>query len=152
MRSVPPVRLCQPIRCVIARTVAWPPADVPYPAPPHSRPQRAPAFTAYHPFWEFVPGPPAAEPLPGKEPDPPSGAEAVSPTATDSGRGPALRPGHVFAWVAGFFVYEWLAQPAALGFWSRWADHLWAPVYKIGSPPPHFELAFRATTAAGCFV
>src|SRR5438093_431594 len=38
--------------------------------------------------------------------------------------GPAVRPGPIVAWVVGFLVYEWLYQPADLGFWSRWVSHL----------------------------
>src|SRR6185437_1956081 len=38
--------------------------------------------------------------------------------------GPAVRPGPIVAWVVGFLVYEWLYQPADLGFWSRWLGNL----------------------------
>src|SRR3954463_7862090 len=51
-------------------------------------------------------------------------------TREDIFGGPAIRPGLVFAWVAGFFVYEWLYQPTDLGFWSRWLGQLWTPAYK----------------------
>src|SRR4029079_6619404 len=33
-------------------------------------------------------------------------------------RGPAVRPGMIAAWLAGFAVYEWLAQTQDLGFWT----------------------------------
>jgi nucleobase:cation symporter-1, NCS1 family len=69
-------------------------------------------------------------------------------TRADIFDGPAFRPGHVFAWLAGFFVYEWLAQPADLGFWSRWLDQLWTPAYKIGASLPAFVVAFLLTAAA----
>ena len=31
---------------------------------------------------------------------------------------PAFRLGPIVAWAAGFLLYEWLYQPADLGFWS----------------------------------
>jgi nucleobase:cation symporter-1, NCS1 family len=61
---------------------------------------------------------------------------------------PALRPGPVLAWIAGFFVYEWLYQPADLGFWSRWLSHLWTPTYQIGASIPSFAVAFLLTAAS----
>ena len=62
--------------------------------------------------------------------------------------GPALRPGSVVAWAAGFAVYEWLYQPADLGFWSRWLGHLPTPSYQIGASLPSFVVAFLLTGAA----
>ena len=61
---------------------------------------------------------------------------------------PALRPGCVAAWAAGFFVYEWLYQPTDLGFWTRWLSHLWTPQYQIGASVPAFVVAFLLTAAA----
>lgn len=69
-------------------------------------------------------------------------------TRDDVFAGPAFRPGAVLAWAAGFFVYEWLYQPADLGFWSRWLSHLWTPTYQIGASVPSFVVAFLLTTAA----
>src|SRR5215831_3240277 len=37
---------------------------------------------------------------------------------SDIFRAPAFRPGMVVAWLAGFAVYEWLAQTQYLGFWT----------------------------------
>jgi nucleobase:cation symporter-1, NCS1 family len=68
-------------------------------------------------------------------------------TSEDVFAAPALRPGSVVAWVAGFFVYEWLYQPTDLGFWSRWLDRLWTPTYQIGVSIPFFVVAFLLTSA-----
>jgi purine-cytosine permease-like protein len=62
--------------------------------------------------------------------------------------GPAFRPANIFAWLAGFLVYEWLNQPAELGFWSRWVSHLPAPSYQFGASVPSFAVAFLLATAA----
>jgi nucleobase:cation symporter-1, NCS1 family len=69
-------------------------------------------------------------------------------TREDVFEAPAFRPGSVFAWVAGFLVYEWLYQPADLGFWSRWLSHLWTPAYQIGASIPSFVVAFLLTALA----
>jgi len=69
-------------------------------------------------------------------------------TREDVFEGPAFRPGSVFAWVAGFLVYEWLYQPTDLGFWSRWLSHLWTPEYQIGASIPSFVVAFLLTALA----
>lgn len=69
-------------------------------------------------------------------------------TRDDVFAGPALRPGCVLAWIAGFLVYEWLYQPADLGFWSSWLSHLWTPTYQIGASVPSFVVAFLLTAAA----
>src|SRR5262245_12876247 len=69
-------------------------------------------------------------------------------TSEDVFAAPALRPGSVVAWLAGFLVYEWLYQPAGLGFWSRWLGDLWTPQYKIGASVPSFAVAFLLTAAA----
>jgi putative hydroxymethylpyrimidine transporter CytX len=74
--------------------------------------------------------------------------KGVHYTREDIFDGPALRPGCVMAWLAGFFVYEWLYQPTDLGFWSRWLGHLWTPTYKIGASLPSFVVAFLLTAAA----
>ena len=59
--------------------------------------------------------------------------------------GPALRGGPIVAWLAGFVVYEWLYQPADLGFWSSWLSHLPTPSYQIGASVPGFAVAFSLT-------
>jgi purine-cytosine permease-like protein len=61
---------------------------------------------------------------------------------------PAVRPGSLVAWVAGFLVYEWLHQPTDLGFWSSWLSHLPTPSYQIGASLPSFTVAFLLTAAA----
>jgi putative hydroxymethylpyrimidine transporter CytX len=61
---------------------------------------------------------------------------------------PAVRPGSIAAWLAGFFVYEWLHQPTDLGFWSTWLSHLPTPSYQIGASLPSFAVAFLLTAAA----
>jgi nucleobase:cation symporter-1, NCS1 family len=58
---------------------------------------------------------------------------------------PAVRPGSIVAWAAGFFLYEWLYQPADLGFWTRLLHHLPAPSYQIGASLPSFGAAFALT-------
>jgi NCS1 family nucleobase:cation symporter-1 len=62
--------------------------------------------------------------------------------------GPAVRPGTIAAWLSGFLVYEWLYQPADLGFWTRWLGHLPTPSYQIGASVPSFVVAFLLTAAA----
>src|SRR5882757_4025712 len=46
--------------------------------------------------------------------------------------GPAWRPGMIAAWLAGFALYEWIAQTQGLGFWSSWLGHLHPPHGGIG--------------------
>jgi putative hydroxymethylpyrimidine transporter CytX len=62
--------------------------------------------------------------------------------------GPAVRPGPIVAWIAGFVAYEWLNQPADLGFWTRWLSHLPTPSYAVGASLPSFVVAFLLTAAA----
>jgi NCS1 family nucleobase:cation symporter-1 len=61
---------------------------------------------------------------------------------------PVLRIGPIVAWLAGFFVYEWLYQPTDLGFWSSWLSHLPTPSYRIGASIPGFAVAFCLTAIA----
>jgi nucleobase:cation symporter-1, NCS1 family len=68
-------------------------------------------------------------------------------TREDIFAAPAFRAGSVIAWVVGFLVYEWLYQPADLGFWSSWLSHLWTPTYQIGASVPSFVVAFLLTAA-----
>ena len=42
-------------------------------------------------------------------------------------RGPAFRPGMIAAWLAGFAVYQWLAQTQGLGFWTDFLAQLHPP-------------------------
>jgi nucleobase:cation symporter-1, NCS1 family len=65
-------------------------------------------------------------------------------------RGPSIRPGPIVAWLVGFLVYEWLYQPAGLGFWSRWMAELPTPSYAIGASVPGFGVAFLLTAAFAC--
>jgi nucleobase:cation symporter-1, NCS1 family len=62
--------------------------------------------------------------------------------------GPAVRPGPIAAWLGGFVAYEWLSQPADLGFWTRWLSHLPTPSYAVGASVPGFVVAFLLTAAA----
>jgi NCS1 family nucleobase:cation symporter-1 len=65
-------------------------------------------------------------------------------TARDIFEAPSVRVGSIIAWAAGFLLYEWLYQPADLGFWSRLLAH-GAPSYQIGASLPSFALAFVLT-------
>jgi NCS1 family nucleobase:cation symporter-1 len=58
---------------------------------------------------------------------------------------PSVRWGPIVAWTAGFLLYEWLYQPAGLGFWSDLIAKLPAPEYQIGASLPSFALAFVLT-------
>ncbi len=62
--------------------------------------------------------------------------------------GPATRPGPILAWAIGFVVYEWLAQPLGLGFWTRLLHHLPTPSYQVGASAPGFAVAFLLAAAA----
>src|SRR5215211_1005105 len=62
---------------------------------------------------------------------------------------PSIRPGPIVAWAAGFFVYEWLYQPADLGFWTRWLSHLPTPSYAVGASLPAFAVSFALVSAFG---
>jgi putative hydroxymethylpyrimidine transporter CytX len=64
-------------------------------------------------------------------------------------RAPTIRPGMVVAWVAGFLVYEWLYQPADLGFWTRLLHHVPTPSYQVGASLPSFVAAFLLAAAVG---
>ncbi len=69
-------------------------------------------------------------------------------TPRDIFEGPVVRPGSIAAWAAGFFLYEWLYQPADLGFWTRLLHHLPTPSYQIGASLPSFVVAFLLTGVA----
>jgi purine-cytosine permease-like protein len=64
-------------------------------------------------------------------------------------RAPSVRVGPIVAWVAGFVTYEWLYQPADLGFWTRALSHLPTPSYAVGASVPGFVVAFLLTAAFG---
>ena len=66
-------------------------------------------------------------------------------TREDIFESPRFRLGSLLAWAAGFVLYEWLAQPADLGFWSDWLSHLPTPSYQVGASLPGFALAFVLT-------
>ena len=57
-------------------------------------------------------------------------------------RGPAFRPGMIVAWLAGFAVYEWLAQTQGLGFWTDFLARLSPPTSQVGASLPSFAIAF----------
>jgi putative hydroxymethylpyrimidine transporter CytX len=61
--------------------------------------------------------------------------------------GPAWRPGMIAAWIAGFALYEWIAQTQGLGFWSRWLSRLHPPSGGIGASLPSFAVAFTLALA-----
>jgi NCS1 family nucleobase:cation symporter-1 len=61
---------------------------------------------------------------------------------------PPFRPGPILAWLVGFVVYEWLAQPVDLGFWSDWLHRLPTPAYQTGASLPGFLAAFLLTAVA----
>jgi purine-cytosine permease-like protein len=65
-------------------------------------------------------------------------------------RGPAWRPGMIASWLAGFLLYEWIAQTQGLGFWSRLLAHLHPPGSGIGASLPGFAASF--TLALGVAV
>ena len=62
--------------------------------------------------------------------------------------GPAVRGGPILAWIGGFVAYEWLNQPADLGFWTTWLSHLPTPSYAVGASVPSFVVAFLLTAIA----
>src|SRR6266542_440459 len=73
-------------------------------------------------------------------------------TPRDIFEGPSVRWGPIVAWAAGFLLYEWLYQPAGLGFWSDLIAKLPTPSYQFGASVPSFALAFVLAFAAGSLV
>jgi NCS1 family nucleobase:cation symporter-1 len=63
--------------------------------------------------------------------------------------GPAVRPAMIASWIAGFLLYEWLAQPVDLGFWTRLLADLHPLHSQIGASLPSFGAAFGLAYAAG---
>jgi nucleobase:cation symporter-1, NCS1 family len=55
--------------------------------------------------------------------------------------GPALRPGLVVAWLAGFALYQWL-HPLGPAWWVDLLERTNPPETQIGSSLPSFALAF----------
>jgi putative hydroxymethylpyrimidine transporter CytX len=72
-------------------------------------------------------------------------------TPADVFEGPAVRPGMIASWLAGFMVYEWLAQSQGLGFWTDFLGRLHPLHSQIGASLPSFALAF-ALASAMCLV
>jgi NCS1 family nucleobase:cation symporter-1 len=62
--------------------------------------------------------------------------------------GPDWRPAMIGSWAVGFAVYEWLAQPAALGFWTDFLAKLHPLQSQIGASLPSFAVAFGLGLAA----
>lgn len=65
--------------------------------------------------------------------------------------GPRFRPGMIGAWLAGFCLYEWLAQPQGLGFWTDSLGRLHPPSVQVGASLPSFALAFVLASVVGLF-
>jgi nucleobase:cation symporter-1, NCS1 family len=63
-------------------------------------------------------------------------------TTADVFDGPAFRPGMIASWLAGFMLYEWLAQSQGLGFWTDFLAKLHPLDSRIGASLPSFGLAF----------
>ena len=55
----------------------------------------------------------------------------------------------IAAWIGGFLLYEWLAQPLDLGFWSRLLADLHPLHSQIGASLPSFAAAFGLAYVAG---
>jgi putative hydroxymethylpyrimidine transporter CytX len=60
---------------------------------------------------------------------------------------PALRPGLVAAWVAGFAIYQWL-HPLGPAWWVELLERTHPPAWGIGSTLPSFVLSFALAAAA----
>ena len=63
--------------------------------------------------------------------------------------GPAVRPGMIASWIVGFLLYEWLAQPLDLGFWTSFLADLHPLHSQIGASLPSFGAAFGLAYLAG---
>jgi purine-cytosine permease-like protein len=68
-------------------------------------------------------------------------------TTADVFEGPAVRPGMIVSWLAGFMLYEWLAQSQGLGFWTDFLGRLHPLHSQIGASLPSFALAFALASA-----
>jgi len=60
---------------------------------------------------------------------------------------PALRPGMVLAWLAGFALYQWL-HPLGPAWWTDLLERTNPPQTQIGSSLPSFALAFGLAALA----
>jgi putative hydroxymethylpyrimidine transporter CytX len=60
---------------------------------------------------------------------------------------PAVRPGLLAAWVAGFAVYQWL-YPNGPGWWTDFVARLDPPSWGIGATLPSFAVSFGLGLAA----
>jgi len=60
---------------------------------------------------------------------------------------PALRPGMVLAWLAGFALYQWL-HPLGPAWWTDLLERTTPPQTQIGSSLPSFALAFGLAALA----
>jgi len=72
-------------------------------------------------------------------------------TRDDVFRGPAFRPGMIFAWLCGFALYEWLAQSSGLGFWTNFLAGLHPLHSRIGASLPSFALSFTFASVVALF-
>jgi NCS1 family nucleobase:cation symporter-1 len=75
-------------------------------------------------------------------------ASGMHYTREDVFSGPAWRPAMIGSWAAGFVLYEWLAQPADLGFWTDFLARLHPLQSQIGSSLPSFAAAFGLALGA----
>ena len=53
----------------------------------------------------------------------------------------------IAAWLAGFLVYEWLAQTQGLGFWTDVLARLNPPESSIGASLPSFAVSLALGAA-----
>ena len=60
---------------------------------------------------------------------------------------PALRPGLVGAWIAGFAAYQWL-HPLGPAWWVDLVERTNPPEWSVGSTLPSFSVAFALAAAA----
>jgi nucleobase:cation symporter-1, NCS1 family len=75
-------------------------------------------------------------------------ASGMHYTRADVFAGPAWRPAMIASWAVGFVVYEWLAQPADLGFWTDLLARLHPLHSQIGASVPSFAVAFGLALGA----
>jgi nucleobase:cation symporter-1, NCS1 family len=62
-------------------------------------------------------------------------------TQEDVFRAPAWRPGLIFAWIAGFALYQWLF-PTGPSWWVDLVENLDPPAWEIGATVPSFLASF----------
>ena len=61
---------------------------------------------------------------------------------------PAVRPGAIVAWVAGFATYQWLS-PTGPAWWVEQVKRLDPPAWGIGATLPSFAVSFALALALG---